>query len=121
MFETFLDMAVLSGTLNLPTFDAEPERYRRVKWIPRSFDWVDPLKECQANKEAVKAGFKTQAQVLMEQGYDLEEVLNARKSEVEQAKELGLTFDTDAEIDVKKELSTKVSENNNSESNGGET
>ena len=121
VFETFLDMAVLSGTLNLPTFDAEPERYRRVKWIPRSFDWVDPLKECQANKEAVKAGFKTQAQVLMEQGYDLEEVLNARKSEVEQAKELGLTFDTDAEIDVKKELSTKVSENNNSESNGGET
>ena len=79
------------------------------------------MKECQANKEAVKAGFKTQAQVLMEQGYDLEEVLNARKSEVEQAKELGLTFDTDAEIDVKKELSTKVSENNNSESNGGET
>ena len=121
VFETFLDMAVLSGTLSLPTFDAEPERYRRVKWIPRSFDWVDPLKECQANKEAVKAGFKTQAQVLMEQGYDLEEVLNARKSEVEQAKELGLTFDTDAEIDVKKELSTKVSENNNSESNGGET
>ena len=121
VFETFLDMAVLSGALNLPTFDAEPERYRRVKWIPRSFDWVDPLKECQANKEAVKAGFKTQAQVLMEQGYDLEEVLNARKSEVEQAKELGLTFDTDAEIDVKKDLSTKVSGNNNSESNGGET
>ena len=120
VFETFLDMAVLSGTLKLQTFDIEPERFRRVKWIPRSFEWIDPIKECQANKEAVKAGFKTQTQVLMEQGYDLEEVLNARKNEIDQAKELGLTFDTDAEIDVKKELSTKVGKNNNSESNGGE-
>ena len=121
VFDTFLDMAVLSGRLNLPTFDTETERYKRVKFIPRSFEWIDPIKECQANKEAVKAGFKTQTQVLMEQGHDLDEVLTERKREVEQAKELGLTFDTDAEIDVKKELSTKVSGNNNSESNGGET
>ena len=117
----FLDMAVLSGALNLPTFDTEPERYKRVKWIPRSFEWIDPIKECQANKEAVKAGFKTQTQVLMEQGYDLEEVLNARKNEVDQAEELGLNFDTNVEVANSEQLTTKVEKNNDSESNGGET
>ena len=121
VFENFLDMAVLSGALSLPTYDIEPERYKRVRWIPRSWDWVDPLKECQANKEAVKAGFKTQAQVLMEQGYDLEEVLNARKSEVDQAEELGLKFDTNVEVANSEQLTTKVEKNNDSESNGGET
>ena len=121
VFENWLEMAVLSGTLSLPTYDIEPERYRRVRWTPRSWDWIDPIKEVQAAKEAVKAGFKTQAQVIAEQGGDLEELLTARKSEVEQAEQLGLVFDTDPNVGVSGQIPTKVVKNNNSESNGGET
>ena len=57
----------------------------------------------------------------MEQGYDLEEVLNARKNEVDQAEELGLKFDTNVEVANSEQLTTKVEKNNDSESNGGET
>ena len=121
VFENWLEMAVLSGTLSLPTYDIEPERYRRVRWTPRSWDWIDPKYEVLAAKEAVKAGFKTQAQVIAEQGGDLEELLTARKSEVEQAEQLGLVFDTDPNVGVSGQIPTKVVTNNNSESNGGET
>ena len=62
--------------------------------MPRGWSWIDPLKEVNAAKEAVRAGFKTQAQVVAEQGGDLEELLAERKDEVEQAEQLGLVFDS---------------------------
>ena len=120
VFENWLDMAVLSGSLSLPTYDIEPERYRRVKWTPRSWDWIDPKSEILAAKEAVKAGFKTQSQVVAEQGYDLEELLAARKNEVEQAESLGLVFDTDLNSDVIEPKATKVDESKQ-QSNDDET
>ena len=61
----------------------------------RGWGWVDPMKEVQASKEAIKAGLKTQSQVISEMGGDLEELLYARKNEIEMAKQLGLTFDTE--------------------------
>jgi lambda family phage portal protein len=95
VFDAWLEMATLSGALALPSYDTEPERYRKVRWIPRGWDWVDPQKEIIAAKEAIKAGLKTQAQIVSENGGDLEELLPARKAEVEAAEQLGLKFDTD--------------------------
>jgi capsid protein len=45
----------------------------------------------------VRCGFKTQAEVVAEQGGDLEELLVARKAEVDRAEELDLYFDTNPE------------------------
>ena len=59
----------------------------------RGWSWVDPQKEVAACKEAIKAGFKTQAQIIAEQGGDIHEVMAARKNEVELAEQLGLNFD----------------------------
>ena len=42
-------------------------------------------KEVAACKEAIKAGFKTQSQIIAEQGGDIHEVMAARKNEVELA------------------------------------
>jgi capsid protein len=42
----------------------------------------------------VRCGFATQAQIVAEQGGDLEELLVARKAEVDRAQELELQFDT---------------------------
>jgi len=50
-----------------------------------------------AYKEAVRCGFKTQADVVAEQGGDLEELLLARKAEVDRADELELYFDSNPE------------------------
>lgn len=95
VFEAWLEMAVLSGALDLQNYETDPARYRNVRWMPRGWSWVDPQKEVEAYKEAVRCGFKTQAQVVAECGGDLHELLRARAAEVEEAMQLGLVFDTD--------------------------
>ena len=119
VFDAWLEMAVLSETLELPSFETETERYTRVRWMPRGWDWIDPHKEIQAAKEAVRCGFKTQSQIVSEQGGDFEELITARKTEVEQVEQLGLKFDTDS-VAVNQQLTTKVDGNNNN-ANGGQT
>ena len=63
--------------------------------MPRGWSWVDPAKEVQAYKDAVRCGFKTLGEVVAEQGGDLEELMVARAAELEMADELDLMFDTD--------------------------
>ena len=95
VFDAWLEMAVMSGKLNLPAYETQPERYRRVKWCPRAWGWIDPQKEVAAYKEAVRCGFKTQAQVIAEQGGDINELMAERQAELELADELGISLDTD--------------------------
>jgi len=95
VFEAWLEMAVMGGKLNLPTYETQPERYKRVKWCPRAWGWIDPQKEVAAYKEAVRCGFKTQAQVVAEQGGDINELMAERQAELELVDELGIALDTD--------------------------
>jgi len=94
VFEAWLEMAVLSGALSLPGYESNPDRYRASRWVPRSWDWVDPQKEVDAYTKAVRSGFKTQAEVVAEGGGDIEDLLTARAAEVDRAEQLGLQFDT---------------------------
>jgi capsid protein len=56
---------------------------------------VDPQKEVNAYKDAVRCGFKTLGQVISEQGGDLDDVLMARQSELAMLDEMGIITDTD--------------------------
>jgi lambda family phage portal protein len=94
VYERWLAAAVGSGALALPGYEVVPERFEMVRWFPRGWAWVDPGKEVAAYKEAVRSGFKTQAQVVAESGGDLEDLLLARANEVDRAEQLGLQFDT---------------------------
>jgi lambda family phage portal protein len=96
VFDAWLDLAVLSGELNLPGYDLDSARYNQARWIGRGWQWVDPYKEVQAYKEAVRCGFMTQADVIAQTGGDLEELLANRSSELQQSQGLGLVFDTDS-------------------------
>ena len=118
VYDAWLEMAVLSGSLNLPTYETEPERYRRVRWVPRGWSFIDPQKEIAAAKEAVKAGFKTQAEVIAEQGGDIEELLPLRKEEVSKAEQLGLVFDTDPATSTQKQ-GTNINEKPKPNNDGG--
>ena len=118
IFEQWLDMAVLSGALNLPGYETKPDKYKKVKWQARGFEFVDPQKEVASAKEAIKAGFKTQAQVIAEQGGDIDELMTARKTEIDMAESLGLLFDTDVATEQKQ---ANIEATTTSESNGGTT
>jgi lambda family phage portal protein len=95
VFEQWLDMAVLSGALNLPGYESNPDRYRASRWVPRSWEWVDPQREVEAYKTAVRCGFKTLGQVIAEQGGDLDDVLVARQAELAMLDEMDIVTDTD--------------------------
>jgi lambda family phage portal protein len=95
VFEAWLEMAVLSGELDLPGYEMNPDRYRASRWIPRSWEWVDPQKEVGAYKDAVRCGFKTLGDVISAQGGDLEETLTARQSELAMLDERNIVTDTD--------------------------
>ena len=95
VFEKWLEMAVLSGELNLPSYETNPARYAASKWVPRSWEWVDPQKEVSAYKDAVRCGFKTLRQVVTEQGGDLDDVLIGRQAELAMVDSMGIVLDTD--------------------------
>lgn len=94
VLEEWLDLAVLSGALNLPLYETDPDRYRNVRWMPRGWSWVDPQKEITALREAEMAGYMTKAQIIAEGGNDVEEVFQQRRRELDLAEELNLSFDT---------------------------
>ena len=100
VFEVWLDMAVLSGGLPLANYELQADRYKAVRWMPRGWAWVDPAKEVEAYAMAVRNGFKTLSDVVTEQGGDIEELMRARRQELDDAEALDLKFDTDPGADL---------------------
>jgi lambda family phage portal protein len=69
---------------------ADARNLSRCKWIPPKWDWVDPLKDRQAEKYAVDNGFKSRDDVIEEEGYDPEEMDDRIAASQKRAVDLGL-------------------------------
>jgi lambda family phage portal protein len=80
LFEEWLDMALLSGAIRLPNGSTLPaskaDKFRVHTWLGRRWDWVDPLKDIQANVAAIEAGLASPQQVAASLGRDVEEILD---------------------------------------------
>lgn len=98
VFDAWLECAVLSGALPLPSFETSPEIYEAVRWMPRGWDWIDPLKEVTAARMAVRSGFQSIQGVISAKGDDFEDVFAQRAREIDMAADLGLVQDTDPAI-----------------------
>jgi len=70
----WMEAAVLAGALDLPGFVSTPARWRAVQWIPPRWDWVDPLKDIQAQVLAIDAGLLSRRKAVEATGYDIEEI-----------------------------------------------
>jgi lambda family phage portal protein len=90
----WLETAVLSGALDLPNFARSPARYRPVNWIPPRWDWVDPLKDIQAQVLAMEAGIVSRRKVVEATGYDVEEIDRENAADAKRAGDMGLTYRT---------------------------
>ena len=95
IYEAWLEMAVMSGELPIQGYEISPDRFRKIQWMPRGWSWVDPQKEVEAYKTAVRCGFKTLSDVVSEQGGNLEDLLLQRQAELAKFDELGIVLDTD--------------------------
>jgi capsid protein len=80
---------VLSGAL-----DADPADARAVQWIPPRWDWVDPLKDIQAQVLAMGAGITSRRKVVEATGYDIEEVDRENAADAARVREMGLSYKT---------------------------
>lgn len=93
VWQWWFNAAVLSNAVGaLPGYAANPLAYTRVKWITPKWDWVDPLKDAQAEKLQVDAGFKARSDVIEAMGEDPEETDNRIAADHAREKRLGLEF-----------------------------
>jgi lambda family phage portal protein len=90
----WLNTAVLAGAIDLPGFTKAPAKYRAVQWIPPRWDWVDPLKDIQAQVLAMEAGITSRRKVVEATGYDVEEIDLENASDLQRAQTLGLHYRT---------------------------
>jgi len=87
MRDAWLQAAVGVGVISIP---AEDKQAYTAKWIAPRFDWVDPMKDMQAEDLAVKSGFKSRSDVVESFGYDAEEVDERRAQDKEREETLGI-------------------------------
>lgn len=97
IWKAFIDALYLAG--ELPSdYLGNKDKYQEVAWLAPGWSWIDPVKEVNANKEAIKSGLTTLEDVCASSGRDWEEVLEQRKLEQDRAKELGVLLDYSSEL-----------------------
>lgn len=88
-------------------------------WRGRGFEWVDPLKDVNADIAAINRGLKTVTEVLAERGQDFEETMEQHKYEKEYIDKLGLQFaspDLQAQLAADNEQKAKTSQDKSAKS-----
>jgi lambda family phage portal protein len=90
VWRRWLETAALSGAIDL----GDPVAARPVQWIPPRWDWVDPLKDIQAQVLAMEAGITSRRKVVEGTGYDIEEVDRENAADARRAADLGLRYRT---------------------------
>jgi lambda family phage portal protein len=88
VFDAWLLRSITVGAIRLPI--AKIGKFRKVKWQPRRWKRVDPLKEASGNELSVKMGSKSLQDVAGERGRDLETVLQENAAAVDIAKKYGM-------------------------------
>ena len=96
IWQRFVTLAILSGTLPARDFASKREDYFAVKWIAPGWDWVDPEKDAKAEEIAIRAGFKSRREVVAGRGEDIEALDAEIAGDNARAEKLGLTFNVNA-------------------------
>jgi lambda family phage portal protein len=93
IWKRFVKMSVARGLIQLPN-DIDSITVDKADFRGPSMPWIDPLKEIEAEKEAVRAGFKSRSQVIRERGSNPDDTLEQIKHERQQEQANELIFTT---------------------------
>lgn len=88
IYAEWLGYAQLAGKLTLDSRDWSS--FLAVKFQPRGWSWVDPLKDINASVAAIENGLDSRERILGEQGEDFEEIAEELAEEQDLIGELGL-------------------------------
>jgi lambda family phage portal protein len=94
VYNAWLSMATLAGRIKPGMRD--PESLKDVEWVPRGFDWVDPLADMRANALAIDYGLTSRTRLAAAQGEDLTQIFADLADEEKMAKENGITLAPEA-------------------------
>lgn len=87
-FCEWIEFAQLSAQLVLDNRPAEA--FQKVTFVPRGWQWVDPLKDVNASVAEIDNGLNSRQRICAEQGDDFEEIAEELAEEQEIIDELGL-------------------------------
>ncbi len=90
VWKRWLETVALSGALSMPGFANDPSKYAAVKWITPKWEWVDPLKDRQAEKIAQECGWKAPSDIIEAEGYDVDETYRRIAADQQRADTLGI-------------------------------
>lgn len=117
VFERWMEAGVLAGVFKFKDYTLNEEKYNSPKWMPRGWDWVDPAKDIEADKEALKSGLKTMSGVLARTGQDFEETILQIKKERDFMKQHGVEIDILLEMQPQNNPKIKNSTGSNPDAN----
>jgi len=105
IWREFILSCFASGTINMPAYKNNPQRYEAVRWIAPGWEWVDPLKEAKAAETELELGITTRSKLAASRGEDIEDVFQELAREQARIKELDI-----ADILGKKEKGNALSQ-----------
>lgn len=109
VWNRWLDMAVLNNAVKVPGYHLNKHVYARVKWIAHGWPYMHPVQDMQAQKMAVRSGFKSRSEVVSEQGYDSEKIDQEVAADNRRSDGLDLKYDSDAR-DLETEIDLQLNE-----------
>lgn len=94
IYPEWLRNGLLRGQIMLPTGKPLPrerfDKFNAATWQARRWSWVDPLKDIQANREAIAQRVRSISSVIRETGNDPDDVFDEIQKERMKMEEMGI-------------------------------
>ncbi|WP_430298563.1 phage portal protein [Pseudomonas putida] len=95
----WMDMAVLSGALDLVDYTQRRREYLRTRWVPQGWAYIHPVQDVQSRMLEVGAGFASRSEMCLRAGTNAETVDEENAADIARAKDLGLNYSSLSAID----------------------
>lgn len=92
VWRNWLLLRALSGAKGMDGYFENPAAYEAARWITPRFDWIDPLKDAEAEIAAIGAGLMSRRQAVAARGEDIERLDQEIADDNARAERLKLTF-----------------------------
>lgn len=92
VYREWVRMVFLTGAVQLDA-RSDLSRFLQVRWVPRGYPWVDPLKETDSSVAGIQAGLTSRHLTCSEQGVEVEDVFQDLAREKRLAKKLDIEIE----------------------------
>ncbi len=90
LWKAFIEACVFAGHISAEDYAANQREYLNVVWRFPKWEWVDPLKDVQADVREVLAGLASRSEKIAERGRSAEDVDEEIKRDQDREKKLGI-------------------------------